>query len=313
MSRHPESTGRRCERGAVFLEFALVLLVLYLTLFGALELGRAIFGGQLVQDTARVAARELALMPLPPEITFEEALEDPRVKARIYDDDYLVIDLDAVGDLDDFFAGLPLVNQMLRPLMIVDRLGGDDQNGQTLLRYPGALLSDPESKTGFTVQIPRVVSRTDSGVESIHWIPVLEEVKAKDAAQGAFSILASEGGNVARGVVVLRVNYPYQSAALSGFQANPDADRGKNMSRYIEAQDGAVTQLSPPLGGASLLGNDSPAGTYAGPFGLGRQLALIRTLRPYRKLISGQAIFRREVFDSLAGVPVPDEDEPIVR
>lgn len=320
MARSPEQhrpgdrpADRR--RGAIFVEFALVLLVLYIVLFGALELGRAVFGAQLVQDAARVAARELALVALPPQATFEEALADPEVLARIYNDDYLVIDLDAVGDLDSFFATLPLVNQMLRPLMIVDagepaaasameRAGG----GQNLLRYPGALLADPGSLTGYTVQIPRVVARGDDGVETIEWVPVLEEIKPDGAAHGPFGILPVAGGNPNRGVVALRVNYPFQAAALSGFQANPDDERGKNMKLMIEAQDGAVSQLNAPLGGASLLGDDSPAGVYAGPFGLGRQQALLKTLRPFRKLISGQAVFRREVF---APVPFPSEVDPI--
>jgi len=38
-------------------------------------------------------------------------------------------------------------------------------------------------------------------------------------------------------------------------------------------------------------------GAYAGAFGLGQHFALAgQTVRPFRKLISTQAIFRREVF-----------------
>ncbi len=36
-------------------------------------------------------------------------------------------------------------------------------------------------------------------------------------------------------------------------------------------------------------------GIYAGNFGLGRQYALAKTVRPYRSLLQAQAIFRREV------------------
>jgi hypothetical protein len=44
--------------------------------------------------------------------------------------------------------------------------------------------------------------------------------------------------------------------------------------------------------------DDGAIGPYAGQFGLGRQLALAgRTLRPFRKLISAQAIYRREVVE----------------
>ena len=298
MQPRPEANTAKREAGAIFLEFALVLLVLYILLFGALELGRAIFGGQLVQDAARVAARELALVPLPPEATFDEALQDPRVRSQVYDPDYLVVDLAAVsGDLDDFFAGLPLVNQMLRPLMIVDSF--DDSGGgaqRRLLRYPGALLSDSGSVTGYTVQIPKVVSRDGDGVETIVWIPVVEEVKPASQLEGPFSILPSGDLNLPRGVVALRINYPYQAAALSGFRSSPDGPFEKNMNLYIEARDSQVVALNSPLDGASVLADDAPAGVYAGPYGLGRQLAIIRTLRPFRKLISAQAVFRREVF-----------------
>jgi len=39
-------------------------------------------------------------------------------------------------------------------------------------------------------------------------------------------------------------------------------------------------------------------GPYAGTFGLGRQFALAgRTVRPFRKLISAQAIYRREAIE----------------
>jgi len=39
-------------------------------------------------------------------------------------------------------------------------------------------------------------------------------------------------------------------------------------------------------------------GPYAGTFGLGRQLALAgRTVRPFRKVVSAQAIYRREVVE----------------
>ena len=36
--------------------------------------------------------------------------------------------------------------------------------------------------------------------------------------------------------------------------------------------------------------------THAGPYGLGVTLALGRELRPFRRLITSQALFRREVF-----------------
>ena len=59
--------------------------------------------------------------------------------------------------------------------------------------------------------------------------------------------------------------------------------------------DALVQQMNSAPG--TLL-DDGAVGPYAGPYGLGRQLALAgRTLRPFRKLISAQAIYRREVVE----------------
>jgi hypothetical protein len=99
-----------------------------------------------------------------------------------------------------------------------------------------------------------------------------------------------------RGLVALRINYPYQAAMLSGFQGNPAGFADPNLSQHIVADDGAVTELGPPPGGATTLSDDGRAAPYAGSFGLGRQLAFAQELRPFRRLISGQAMFRREVF-----------------
>ena len=65
---------RRPERGAALVEFALVSLVLYLLLAGAIEFGRLMFDANALQDVARVAARELAVAPVRAEATFDYAL-----------------------------------------------------------------------------------------------------------------------------------------------------------------------------------------------------------------------------------------------
>lgn len=101
-----------------------------------------------------------------------------------------------------------------------------------------------------------------------------------------------------RGLAAVRVNYPYQAAALSAFQTAPPIDGDPlppNWSRIITADDGAVQQNNAPPG--ELAGDPGGIGPYAGPFGLGRQLAFAgRTVRPFRRLVSAQAVFRREVF-----------------
>ena len=101
-----------------------------------------------------------------------------------------------------------------------------------------------------------------------------------------------------RGLAAVRINYPYQAATLSGFRSSAPTDIDPlppNISNVILADDGSVQQTNAPPGAPI---DDSAVGAYAGPFGLGRQFALAgRTVRPFRKLISAQAIFRREAFE----------------
>ncbi len=270
-------------RGGVLVEFALVALVLYLLFAAIVELGRATFLAQAAQDAVRVAARELALMPLPAEAGFEQALADPRVLERVFDPTLLVVDLETSGDLDAFFAAAPLVNQALRPLMILDRPVVDGVQ-RRFLRFPGALLKTADDQT-FTVGVPRVVQRDGDGIETIEWLPVLEEIRP-----GAFSALGPDGG-----VAALRINVPYQAASLGSFREAPGGPFEPNLAFANLADDGAVEVLQD--GALGIPAAEGGIGAYAGPYGLGRLLALGEEIRPFRKLISAQAVFRRESFE----------------
>ncbi len=305
------------QRGAVLVEFALLSLVLYIVLAGGIEMGRAVFSAQLIQDVARTAARELALTKLPATMTFDEAMTDCRVRTKIFDEKWLVVDLDQYSgeDLDQLFANMPIVNQMLRPLMIVDHVQVRGQM-RRLLRYPGALLFEPDPDPcvfrprEFTVGVPIVVRRRgNQGYETIRWVPVLEEVRSDpdNRFTGPFSVIprgrgTSPADNIKRGVVALRVNYPFQSAALSGYRS-PQGLFGTNGKRVISANDTQVVMeneppgrfVVPPVTGGTTL-RDSTASPYGGTYGLGLQYALGKTVRPYRNLISAQAVFRREQF-----------------
>jgi hypothetical protein len=320
---------RRPERGAALVEFALVSLVLYLLLAGAIEFGRLMFDANALQDVARVAARELAVAPVRAEATFDYALScdaasDPGclvdLRARVFDPACLVVDLSdpAVAfDPDGYFASMPVVNRALRSLMI------SEPSRPGVLRYAGALLSDSTgaacsaigpggqaAPTGLTVGIPLVESRDAAGVEAIRWVPVVEEIRATQDAdcpsRGPFSLVYLANEDTCgpldadpladRGLAAVRINYPYQAATLSGFRSS--APNGidpmpPNIGGFIAADDGGVQELNVAPGG---LLDDGAVGPYSGPYGLGRQFALAgRTLRPYRKLISTQAIYRREV------------------
>ena len=323
---------RRPDGGAALVEFALVSVVLYLLLAGGIEFGRLMFDANALQDVARVAARELAVAPIRADVTFDYALScDPAVdanclvdlKSRIFDPACLVVDLNdpAVAlDPDGFFAAMPVVNRALRSLMITE------PSRPNLLRYAGALLSDggavgcsavgPNGQadpTGLTVGIPLVDSRDASGVESITWVPVVQEIRAAvDAdcpSRGPFSLVYLAGqdecGPLAadplpdRGLAAVRINYPYQAATLSGFQSFPPNDIDPlppNISNVITADDGGVQQNNAAPGAA--VDDPGAVGPYAGAFGLGRQFALAgRAVRPFRKLISAQAIYRREAIE----------------
>ena len=136
--------------------------------------------------------------------------------------------------------------------------------------------------------IPLVESRDGAGVESIRWVPVVEEIRAaQDAdcpARGPFSLvyLANEDECgpldadplADRGFAAVRINYPYQAATLSGFRSS--APNGvdpipPNIGDFIAADDGGVQQNNVAPGG---LLDDGAVGPYAGPYGLGRQFAL---------------------------------------
>lgn len=319
------------ERGAALVEFVLVSLVLYLLVAGGLEFGRLMFAANALQDVARLAARELSVAPLQAGVTFDYALgcdaaADPNclvdLRRRVFDPACLVVDLadPAVAtDPDGFFAAMPVVNRALRSLMI------SEPERPTMLRYPGALLSDntnapcsaigpngQAAATGLTVGIPLVQERDASGVETITWVPVLEEIRAardRDCpARGAFSLIYLPGnddcGPLAtdpvpnRGIAAVRVNYPYQAAMLSAFRPAAPTDTDPlppNWGNVVTADDGSVQETNAAPGGP--LGDSAATGTYSGRFGLGRQLAFAgREVRPFRRLVSAQAIYRREVY-----------------
>ena len=287
------TSRRAAQRGAVIVEFAFVAFLLYLFLATIVDFGRLFYTANAVQDAARVTARELSVIPLPAEMTLAQALADPQVRQRVYQPEHLVIDLDDIPgglSLEEFQDSLPVLNQTLRPLMIFQKVGG-----RRLLRYPGALLVDPSTPSGLSVGIPYVVGRDANGVETIRWVPVVEEIR-NPAFPGAspFS-LDTPNGMAQRGLVAVRINYPYQASMLSAYQESPAGPLEPNVSFRVRADDGAVTQLGAAPG--ALAGGSVEAGPYAGAYGLGRLYVAGEEVRPVRKLLSAQAIFRREVFE----------------
>jgi hypothetical protein len=294
-SRRPTAALARSEaascaarRGSVLVEFALVAIAFYLLLAGTLELGKMITTAQVVQNAARTAARELALLDLPATMSFQEALACPTVRQRIYDPALLAVPW--TGSMPNT-ASWPSVNRLLLPLMVVERVGTSDY-----LHFPGAVVRLPNGD--LSVAVPKVVSRGAEGAETIEWVGVLEEVRpdSADPNAGPFS-LASTGPE--RGLVAVRINAPYQATTLSGYQPSASGGTGPQNAPIL-ANDGSVTQLNNAPG--QLVGSDG-VGTYSGPYGLGKFYALKKEVRPFRRLISGQSVFRREVFTAGTSCP----------
>jgi hypothetical protein len=294
-----------------------------------------IFVSQTLQDAARLAARELAVTPLPAADKFEDALNDGiTVQPNIWNESMLVLDTTNCGPADDLQANidvlpLPTVNRALRPLLISETADlGDGSGPRRLLRYPGALFTVtgttpttfPNScvvvRTDLIPLIPRVVQRNDvggsKGVETIAWVRVLSEVRANttDPNSGPFSFDATST-SPQKGIAAVAINYPFQSTLLSAFQKTPATAADPlppNLSNAITADDDSVTVqglLPPDMPPMTLVTpapcpQGDPCLAYSGKYGLGGQYALSTftpngKVRPYRNLLLGQAIFRREV------------------
>jgi hypothetical protein len=324
-------------RGQALVEFALVALAVYLLLAAIVTFGYALFASQTLQQAADLAARQLARTALPANLTLEQALgyepgatsDERRRVTRIYSEDFLVVDLDALQlqniALLDHVARWPLLNQQLFSVMIVDHV--DDASGGTrrLLRYPGALLlrSDPPDFPGtpglteLTVGVPLVVQRSDDGVETIRWHRVVEEIDTEQDGdnQGPeadpFQWAPVDPQATQRGIVALRIVYPLQSTMLGSFGRNPDPLSGqhadprfrKNLHLPHAADDDAVLQLNAPHGALLSGGAAGPeSGTHGGRFGLGGHASLGpllqgRAQRPYRRVLVVHALYPRELLE----------------
>jgi Flp pilus assembly protein TadG len=295
MKQRLHSKARFRRRAAALVEFSLIALVTTLLLATVIEMGRALHGAQVEQQTADVAARELARTPLPANFTLQQALADPGVKQKLYNPDDLIVNLDQLRTanipIDTYFASLPLVNQQLRSLMVFDRV-----NGTNVLRYPGGIVADATTTSGFRHTGIYLVTYDSAGTEMIdpNPLPVLQEIGydyvSQDPNTSSFNLTAT-GPNTQPGYVMLRVNYPFQAAMLSNYYRDP--------ARPLEP-GGKVILASDPEDPAALLASGQLP-LYSGAEGLGQQYALRQTVRPFRKVLSGVAVYRRELFTS----PVP--------
>ena len=316
MPSRAEASLRR-KRGAVLAEFALVALLVWILLAATLELGRAFAAQHLLQNAARAAARALSLEAVEAETPFRSALtpgaETPfqsAVAPGLFDPGFLVIDEELLDRCDvpgfddpahaqrfeELLGELPLLNRLLRPLMIFE-----GTRGTRRLRYPGALLLRDAPSGGFvgcasgsryTVAVPRVV---EGGIQ---WLPVVDEAPLLDPSTGdPAGFRLSEGGWSS-----LRIHYPFQAAGLVSWvdaaETNPRTgrpfQRPERVAPLAAAAAPAGTRLDATLDGESA--SPGLVNPYAGSLGLGGVYVLGRQVRPYRRVLSATAAFRREVF-----------------
>jgi hypothetical protein len=305
-------------RGQSLVEFAVVALVTYLLLAAIITFGFYFYAAQGSQSAVDVLAREISRSPLPADsMTVEEVLyrdpTDPLLtpedsatltafRNRVFSEDFLVFDVDQLGN-QNFFLDVvptwPIVNQQLASLMILDLpdFDGDGTPDRRLFRYPGTLLAKQGTPTGFTVGIP-IVQRSRQGPESIRWVPVIEEIDSQQDPD-PFRISSAQ-----QGLVALRINYPVQSGAMSGHVVNSSDPFAPSIGNPVLADDDAVSESNPnerpgDLIAQPLIRNDGtyPATPFGGTYGLGAQGAMGQVVRPFRRVISAQAVYRREIFE----------------
>jgi hypothetical protein len=310
------AVGSRNRSGQALIEFAVIAFVMTLLLSAMLTFGFMLFGANVLQQAADVGAMELARHPYSPTGTFSDALSDVGGTAPLFLEEFLVCEIGgsdtANEDLPSAYTEaqyqalqnrMPLINRLLFPLYIYDR----DLNA---IRYPGTVVNHNGDRT---VLIPIVGfgnRDANTGIETItQWREVVEEILPNGATQGAYSVTSTTTGELDAGMVALRINFPYQSGALVAYQQQdsggtvlrgPDALGQNDITNIaVEADDSAVTAAALPTG--YTLANPTADNTidglpHRGTYGLGSMQAYAMTVRPYRKVLTGQGIYRREVF-----------------
>lgn len=283
------------------------MFVLWLLLAAIVEFGRLLMVAQTLQLAARAGARQLALDDsLAAEAPFEDAL------ARVFDPQWLVLDLDLLEQcgallpetvaeesedpLDRFVRKrLPLLNQQLRPVMFLETVPPEaDPRGipRRLLRYPGTLLartappSDP-CASEFGVAIPALEDERGAARQRVRWLPIVES--PRDPTGGDRFPLS--GG----GFAALRIHYPHQALFWSAAYLSPPGPEGRgNVGDRIGEKP--IEEINPlDRDGALLDSRDALAGPYGGRFGAGVQAILRERVRPYARVLRGEAVFPREV------------------
>lgn len=260
--------------GQVLVEFALVSLILYMLFAATIEFGRLLYVAQGTQQVADILAREIAHCPLPANITLADALNHSTVRTTVFDEEQLVIDISDQPDNESLYSwldtpgsGITLqpINRLLLPLMVIETR----ETGERFLTYPGAAIDPPGSEYPGRYVVP-VLAQDGS---RFAWVPVVEEL-----GDDPFLLTSPQ-----RGLVAIRLNYPFQAAAMSAFVPNPEDQFAPNIQQEIEVPDS-----DPQI--------QVPTGPYTGEDKLGQHYASGKLVRPFSRVLTAQALARREIF-----------------
>ena len=254
--------------------------------------------------------------------------QDSNFLSEIYDEQYLVIhDTEwgsgtaYDGDFQAFADTLPLLNRLLVQVMVRDN---------DMTRYPGTLVQNSAGEE--TILIPIVEYRsTTAGNENSNavpssiraagetvceWVAPVEEITVDHDGDGSTPDVgpyALDSGDSAvltsfqPGMVALRINYPAQSTTLINRTSQSAIGSGSSstLGNVIvivgdtTLKGGATTGCYSIIDPSARISQGSGAAgsnPHAGLYGLGELEVLTRVVRPYRKVMTFQAIYRREVF-----------------
>ena len=311
-------------RGQALLEFAFLIPVLIILIGGTLSLGLFFFQGNSLQQAVDIAAQEIARMPLDPEQElglgdFERctqsglAANETDFKEQIYDEQFLVIrDSEWAGrPFQEFVDELPLLNRLLVPVMVRDN---------DMTRYPGTLVTNADgeetvliplveySQAGNSTSVGGVPETIRAGaVTIVQWVAPVEEIQvdhdtdSTTLRRGPFA-LQRDGEPDATltsftfGMVALRINYPAQSATLLNRTSEGTVVLAGNTTVNANNSFTDCYTIAAPTARISQASGEPGSNAHAGEFGLGELEALTRIVRPFRRVMSFQAIYRREVF-----------------
>ena len=91
-------------------------------------------------------------------------------------------------------------------------------------------------------------------------------------------------------MVALRMHYPFQASTLASFRQEVSGDEVMNSPVAADDSTMAADEMPVDL-------DCSDVGAYSGRFGLGNLGTFGESgVRPFRRIIAAQSIFRREVF-----------------